>query len=417
MNNTSKRPTGALEVEALEQRELLSASTVKLLNREAFDSTLAGTLTPGWAQWSSHGSINVTTQGQDRTRGLITEGASGQKARTWLNTSQQANIQVGASVYLNSLVPMLLFARGSDLSSYAPNYYAVRIERGLGLKLVRVVDGVETTLAQIRSQNYFSNRWGRVTLRVRDINVSGQPRRQVLEALLQRTDTGEYLDNSGRWRKNASTALTATDTSSAALRTGGQVGFARNEGYPGTVTLDNFKVNALDVRGTVGATTYNQTFNGATTGTLPRDWSQWDDEGQFQATQSDSLSRQTGMQANGGRLQEARAWMDTPAPADVEVSSAIHLISPASGQVLLRGSNLTSNSPSYYAVRIHRGIEVELLRVKDGASTRLGILRSSQYVSDPWIQVTLTAVGRALQVRIKRLDTNQYLNSSGKWQK
>lgn len=414
--NIRKRPTVALGVEALEDRQLLSTTTLKLLNREQFDSTLAGSLTRGWAQWSNHGSFNVAAnQGQDRSRGLLTEGGSGQKARAWYSTSQPANVQVAASVYLNSLVPVLLFARGTDLSSHAPNYYAVKVERGLGLKLVRVVDGVETTLAQLRSQDYFSNRWLRVTLRVREVTSSGQ-RRQVLEAVVQRTDTGDYLDTSGRWRKNASTALTATDRSGAAVRTGGQVGFSRNGGFSGTVVVDNVKINALGADGRTGGTTYEQNFNSTTSGDLPRDWSQWDSEGQFAATQSDALSRQTGLQANGGRNQEARVWQDTPAPADVEVSAAVHTVSAASGQVLLRGSELTSSSPSYYAARVRRGGEVELLRVRNGSVSVLGRVRASRSSGDAWLQVSLRAVGRTLQVRVQRLDNNQFLTRSGAWQ-
>jgi hypothetical protein len=189
----------------------------------------------------------------------------------------------------------------------------------------------------------------------------------------------------------------------------------RSGGYTGTVSLDNVKVNALSADGRVGSTTYEQTFNSTTAGDLPRDWSQWDSEGQFQATRSDYQSRQTGMQANGGRNQEARAWMDTPATADVEVSAAVHTISAASGQVLLRGSELTSSAPSYYAARIRRG-EVELLRVKNGAVSILARVRSSQRLNDPWMQVSLRAAGRRLQVRVQRLDTRQYLTRSGGWQ-
>lgn len=411
---TLTRPKVTLQVEALEDRQLLSVSPLKLLSRETFDSTLTGALTSGWAQWSNHGSFNVSTNQGQGSRGLITEGSSRQSARAWFNTSQPANLQVSASVHLNSLVPVMLFARGADLSSHAPNYYAVKIERGLTVKLVRVVNGSETTLTQIRSQDYISNRWVRLTFRVREVTVAGQ-RRQLLEAMVQRTDTNEYLDNSGRWRKTAANALSVSDSSSA-IRSAGQVGFARNDGYTGTVALDNVQVNALGSDGKLGAKTYEQNFNNIPGGELPSDWSQWDSEGQFQVASGDFVSRQNGLAANGGRLQEGRTWMDTPAPADVEVSAAVRLNSPASGQVLLRGTNLTSSAPSYYAARIRRGVEIELLRVQNGTVSVLARIRSTQYVSDPWIQLSLRAVGRTLQVRVQRLDTNQYLSRSGAWQ-
>jgi hypothetical protein len=148
-----------LGVEALENRELLSTTTtLKLLNREQSDSTLAGTLTAAGLS----GAITARSTSRPRrgrtSRGLITEGGSGQKRGAWYNTSQQANIQVAASVFVNSLVP-------SCCSPAAPIWRAMpRIttpsrSNAASVSSWRVVDGVETTLAQVRTQDYFSNRW------------------------------------------------------------------------------------------------------------------------------------------------------------------------------------------------------------------------------------------------------------------
>src|SRR5260221_7043888 len=43
-------------------------------------------------------------------------------------------------------------------------------------------------------------------------------------------------------------------------------------------------------------------------------------------------------------------------------------------------------------------------------------MKSSDYVGNKWIQITLQAVGTTLNAQAYRTDTHQYLNSSGNWQ-
>jgi hypothetical protein len=77
---------------------------------------------------------------------------------------------------------------------------------------------------------------------------------------------------------------------------------------------------------------------------------------------------------------------------------------------------LDTPNPSYYAVSIRRGIEVELLRVIDGNAAWLAQVQSTDWVSGQWIHVGLSVSGSMLRVQIFRLDKALYLNSAGQWQ-
>lgn len=111
----------------------------------------------------------------------------------------------------------------------------------------------------------------------------------------------------------------------------------------------------------------------------------------------------------------ARAWTSTAFSADVEASASVYLNSLVPAQLFVRGKQLDSAAPTYYAVSITRGLQVELLRVVNGQSTAIGAARSGDYVSSKWVEVNLVVEGNLLRVQVRRSDTGRYLSSSGDW--
>ena len=94
--------------------------------------------------------------------GLASSGTSTLSARGWLATSQPANVQAAADVYVNSLTASQVLVRGSNLNTSSPTYYALTVQRGLYAQLVRVVNGVSTTLASLSSASGLTSRSVRV---------------------------------------------------------------------------------------------------------------------------------------------------------------------------------------------------------------------------------------------------------------
>jgi hypothetical protein len=405
MRNPAKRLRPALTVETLERRDLLSAAPgqVTLLAQEPFDKTAAGALPSGWSQWSSQAAFTVSSgTGASGSSGLVSSGDSGQAARAWV-TSKPADVRASADVFVNSLVPSQVFVRGSNLDTTRPTYYSVSVTRGLDVRLLRSVNGTVTTLGHLRSSSYLSNQWVTVSLRAAGTD---------LQVLIQRRDTGQYLNSRGRWQAGSTAALHVTDS---AVRGGGATGLGRAAGYSGAVSVDSFAVRAATAS-TSAAPLFQENFNKTPNGQLPAGWYEWESEGSLGASAAKALSPRNGLAATTGGGDTARAWMNASAPADAQVSAAVFLNSLAPAEVLLRGSGLNTASPSYYAVSVTRGLEVQLLRVSRGRTTTLATLDSNSYVSNQWVQVTLRASGSSLQAIVQRLDTKQYLAGDGHWQ-
>jgi hypothetical protein len=203
---------------------------------ESFDGTAVGALPAGWAQWSStgQGAFAVTAaQSLSPPNGLaVTAASSSLAARAWVAAPQPADVQVSASVYLGTLIPAQVLARGTNLNGATASYYALAVARGPQVQLVRVVNGVATPLAQLSSATYVSGIWARVTLSV----VGSQ-----LQAQVYRPDKQQYLTAAGQWQAAPAWALSVTDTT---LTGPGQVGLARPASYAGTVVLDDFAAAA-----------------------------------------------------------------------------------------------------------------------------------------------------------------------------
>jgi hypothetical protein len=156
-----RRPYPLLRLEALETREMPSASPANVVvTQQTFDQTTIGDLPPGWAQWDSQATFEVLAgRSLQNSPGLVASGSSGESARVWLSGSQPADVRASATLRLDSLIPSEILVRGQNLNTTAPTYYAVSLSRGLNLDLWRVVNGVPLHIGTLRSADYFSGQW------------------------------------------------------------------------------------------------------------------------------------------------------------------------------------------------------------------------------------------------------------------
>jgi hypothetical protein len=167
---------------------------------------------------------------------------------------------------------------------------------------------------------------------------------------------------------------------------------------------------------------YSQHFDTATRGSLPAGWSQWRSPGgssnatPFAVSAAPAVSGHDSLTATAAPGRTARAWVNATQPADVSASVDVYVDSLVPAQLFVRGSGLNTAAPSYYAVSVTRGLQVQLLRVVNGQSVTLGTRSSADYLTGRWVQVTLSVAGSSINVQVYRLDTHQYLNSAGRWQ-
>jgi hypothetical protein len=393
-----------LYLETLESRQAPSGTPWLTEN---FDTTAAGALPTGWSEWNTDGvTVGVSaTTGVNNTSSLdIAASVSRSAAHAWYNVAASADVQVTAAIQLNSLIPAQILARGSNLNSAGASYYGLSLTRGLDLQLLRVVNGTTTVLADLPSASWFSDVWVNATLQVQGNSLSAQ---------LVRTDTGQYLNSAGQWQSAQTWAAQVSDST---ITQAGQVGFARPGSYTGTLHFDEFSATLLPA---LPGTTLTESFDTTTPGTLPAGWTQYASDGSTAFTVSNvtALSAPNGLAVNAGiSWLSARAWMLAAQSSDVQVSSAVLLNSLIPAQLLARGSGLDTSTPSYYALSLTRGLDLQLLSVVNGNTTVLAELQSASWFSDVWVRATLTVTGSTLQAQVVRVDTGAYLNTAGQWQ-
>src|SRR5262249_41172189 len=109
-------------------------------------------------------------------------------------------------------------------------------------------------------------------------------------------------------------------------------------------------------------------------------------------------------------------WNRDVMPADFALSGDLLVDSLQPVQFFVRGQNLAGDTPSYYAVSITRGMQVQLIKVVDGVAVVLASVQTPGYFSQNWAQVMITPKGNQFAVEIYRPDTKQYLNANGLWQ-
>jgi hypothetical protein len=251
--NVKRFLTIPLRLEELEPRLAPCAS---LGTEESFDTTTPGTLPTGWAQWSNTGAnafavSSTLSLSPPNSLAVSSPTASGMNARTWITTNQPANVAANAAVYLSSSIPVEILARGSNLDTTTPSYYAVSLTQGLDLKLLCVNNGTVTTLGEVKSSNWIASQWVCVTLFVNDNNVRAQ---------VERDDTGQYLNSSGQWQASVTWALNLTDSTLS----GGAVGLGRLPSYTGIAYIDDFSYGPVTVSSQPPTVTVNAPAAGST---------------------------------------------------------------------------------------------------------------------------------------------------------
>jgi hypothetical protein len=369
---------------------------------DTFD-TPSPTLGTGWAEWSADGGDVLTVAagaGLNGSPGVVSDGTSLSAGRAWRTAASPADTGVAVRVKLDSLVPTLLFARGTDLDAASANYLAVSVGRGATVQLWDVQGGRTTIRASVAGagSTYFSGDWATVTL---------VPTGDTVAVRVQRADTGQYLTSRGSWQAAPVDAITTRTTVTGA----GSVGIGRAAKYAGPVALDNFEILSAPV------VSVTQNFDTTAVGARPTGWSGWsaNGTGDFAASAARSVSTANGFASTGGSVSAARGWSDTVLPADVDASAAVYLDSLIPAQVFVRGTSLDSATPTYYAVSVTRGLEARLVKVVNGVETTLGTVKSASWFSSQWLRVRLTAEGDRLRVSLYRADTRQWLTPAGAW--
>jgi hypothetical protein len=237
---------------------------------QSFDTTAVGSQPEGWLSWASNstgGFQASNARSLTPANGYASSGSSANASRSWADFAMPADVTATASVYLDSLIPAQLLVRGSALDTADPTYYAVSVTRGLEARLVKVVNGAETTLATLKSDAYFSSKWLRVTLTAQG---------DRLQAMLYDPATRQWLAADGAWSGSPEFAF---DLHDGAITGSGDVGLARPAKFAGTITFDDFeagpagaskgpKVDVAQISGTspaIGDITFRATATGSVT--------------------------------------------------------------------------------------------------------------------------------------------------------
>ncbi len=238
---------------------------------QSFDTTPVGTFPAGWNGWSSSSTgwfKTSTARALSPANGFVSDGFTSTTTRAWPSDDMPANVDVSTAMYIDSLSPAQVFARGINLQGTVPTFYAVSVTRGLQANLVKVVNGVETTLGSVRTGEYFSGQWVRTRL------IAEGDR---LRVQLYRTDTRQWLTPDGLWSDSPDFALEVRD---ASITAGGKAGIGRKSGVSGPLTVDDFEakpagavsgpqVNVVRLNGT-GTVTGEVTFRATVTGNFNR---------------------------------------------------------------------------------------------------------------------------------------------------
>jgi len=405
MLRPSCAPRARLALETLEARENPAGPI------QTFDAPAPPALPGGWAEWSSDGTdvfAPAAGQGVNGSGGVVSSAGTRTAGRAWETRAVSGGTGAAALVKLDTLVPTFVFARGTNLGTAAPSYVAAVVTRGATLSVWEVTNGATKVLATVASPGsaYFSGNWARVAL---------VPTGDTVAVQVIRQDTGAYLTARGTWQAGAATAIAVK---TAAADAAGSVGIGRGALYSGVVRLDNFEVLAPPAPTPPPAPPgVTQAFDATPAGTRPAGWGAWASDAAvgFAAGATRALSPGNGFASNGGSRSAARSWSDAALPADVTAAAAVYLDSLIPAQVFVRGANLDTARPTYYAVTVTRGLQASLVRVVDGVETTLATVKSASYFSGQWLRVQLTVAGGRLQASLYRADTRQWLTAGGAW--
>ena len=170
------------------------------------------------------------------------------------------------------------------------------------------------------------------------------------------------------------------------------------------------RLETLELRDVPAAALFGETLDGVPSSALPATWDQWSSDAvsEFRTT-ADQLT------TTGRSTTASRAWVTTPAGADVTVEATVVADSLAPAGVFVRGAGLGSDSPTYYAATVVRGVEARLWRVVQGKAALIGSVASDSWLSGESVGVSLSAQGSNLDLRITRVGTGEQLTATGQW--
>jgi hypothetical protein len=206
-----------------------SAQPRATLLEERFETTPVGSIPTGWGQSTTGGTVRI---GVETDATLRIASPSNVVTRTWPNRAFPADVQASSSLYIDSLIPITIAARGTSLHGTAPSYYGVTITRGLDVALVAVVGGRETVLGSVKSKEYVSGLWVQASLIAKG---------SELRAQIYRSDSGQYLAADGTWSLTPAWAIARADTR---IAVGERIGLVRGAGPAGTIVVDNVLATA-----------------------------------------------------------------------------------------------------------------------------------------------------------------------------
>ncbi|HKA07430.1 MAG TPA: hypothetical protein VKD71_09250, partial [Gemmataceae bacterium] len=177
-------------------------------------------------------------------------------------------------------------------------------------------------------------------------------------------------------------------------------------------------VELLEARETPAAVPWTtEPFDATTSGSVPIGWTGWGSDGDpgWKVADAPAVSGRS-FSSSGGSGRSGREWLGTSRPANVSATVAVLANCLIPAQVVVRGRDLGTAKPTFYAASVVRGLDVRLLRVDRGNTTELANLKSASYLSGVWVELSLIAKSDRLQVRVQRRDTGEWLNRFGGWQ-
>lgn len=163
-----------------------------------------------------------------------------------------------------------------------------------------------------------------------------------------------------------------------------------------------------------------ESFDSLAAPALPTGWATWSNDGQIQYITSrlQPASGTTALASLGALSTQSRMWTPTILPADYGSGMTVRSNAAASLEVITRGSNLNTATPTYVSAVVAPGGGLELVEVKAGVRTSLGRIATVQGlpVTGTWLRVQLQPTGSSVAVRVQRVDDGRFLTPTGGWQ-
>jgi len=180
------------------------------------------------------------------------------------------------------------------------------------------------------------------------------------------------------------------------------------------------RFECLEAREIPSASPITETFDTIAPPGLPSGWNRWSSDGStgFATASGQGTGTSVALVTSGGSGTSALTWSGQPVSRDDSAAVTLWADSLVRTFVFTRGTNLNSQTPSYLAAVVTRGLNVQLVEVTNGSTRVLGTIASptSAYLSGRWVRVELVPTGNTVSVQVTRSDTGRYLNANGTWQ-